>query len=128
MHGLHQYQYRDVGRTISAVISNDGNMTNSKCTAFCFDRGFLYAGTEYHSECYCGDYLARGAKLAKESECTTPCSGSTGEACGGNMRLSLYKTNLIKPPTENPGVGDWETMGCYLYAPPRVPLVLSVIY
>ncbi|KAM3536606.1 hypothetical protein MY4038_000061 [Beauveria bassiana] len=110
----HQGCYVDVGRTISDAVSTDGGMTNAKCTAYCFERGFVYAGTEYFSECYCGNFLARGARLAKDEDCSTECAGNNTEACGGRNRLTLYKTELITPPAVNPGVGDWESMGCYI--------------
>ncbi|KAM3512292.1 hypothetical protein MY11210_004076 [Beauveria gryllotalpidicola] len=110
----HQGCYVDVGRTISDSVTTDGGMTNEKCTAYCFERGFVYAGTEYYSECYCGNFLSRGAKLAKDEDCSTQCAGNKTEACGGRNRLTLYKTDLITPPAVNPGVGDWESMGCYI--------------
>ncbi|KAM3508392.1 hypothetical protein MY10362_001195 [Beauveria mimosiformis] len=110
----HQGCYVDVGRTIGDAVSTDGGMTNAKCTAYCFERGFVYAGTEYFSECYCGNFLARGARLANDEDCSTECAGNNTEACGGRNRLTLYKTELITPPAVNPGVGNWESMGCYI--------------
>lgn len=107
-------QYSDVGRTIGDAVSVDERMTNAKCTAFCFERGFVYAGTEYFSECYCGNFLARGAQPAKDEDCSTQCAGNITEACGGRDRLTLYKTSNIIPPAVNMGVGDWESMGCYM--------------
>ncbi|KAJ3494780.1 hypothetical protein NLG97_g3855 [Lecanicillium saksenae] len=110
----HQGCYVDVGRTISDVISSDGGMTNAKCTDFCFKRGFVYAATEYFSECYCGNIVARGAIAAKAEDCDTQCSGNSTEACGGRNRLTLYKTSKVIPPAVNPGIGDWESMGCHV--------------
>lgn len=89
-------------------------MTNAKCTAFCFERGFVYAGTEYFSECYCGHFLAPEATHAKDEDCGTECAGNSTETCGGRDRLTLYKTGKITPPAVNPGVDDWESMGCYM--------------
>ncbi|XWW94773.1 hypothetical protein V2A60_002721 [Cordyceps javanica] len=88
-------------------------MTNAKCTAYCFEKGFVYAGTEYSSECYCGNWLARGAKPAQVGECSDACAGDGTEACGGRLRLTLYKTNKLEAPEVSPGAGDWESMGCY---------------
>lgn len=107
-------QYSDVGRTIYDAVSTDGGMTNAKCTSYCFERGFVYAGTEYFSECYCGNFLARGAKPAEDGDCNTHCAGNSTEACGGRNKLSLYKTSKITPPAVNPGIGDWESMGCHM--------------
>ncbi|TQV94241.1 WSCdomain-containing protein [Cordyceps javanica] len=109
----HQGCYVDVGRTINQAVWADANMTNAKCTAYCFEKGFVYAGTEYSSECYCGNWLPRGAKPAQVGECSDACAGDGTEACGGRLRLTLYKTNKLEAPEVSPGAGDWESMGCY---------------
>ncbi|EFQ26203.1 WSC domain-containing protein [Colletotrichum graminicola M1.001] len=105
--------YVDVGRTISAAQTANGQMSNDACTAYCFSKGFAYAGTEYANECYCGNSLAKGGVLANEADCTSVCSGDATQPCGGPNRLSLYKTSQITGPSVNPGVGDWSSIGCY---------------
>lgn len=88
-------------------------MTNQVCTQYCFNKGFPYAGSEYYGECYCGNALAKGGVLANDDDCSTPCNGNATQPCGGPNRLTLYKTSLIVGPSENPGPGEWSSIGCY---------------
>ncbi|KAI1766176.1 hypothetical protein GGR53DRAFT_464578 [Hypoxylon sp. FL1150] len=83
--------YLDVGRTINAASTTSDGMTVGKCIDFCDKKGFPYAGTEDHNECYCGTSLAFGAKEVEDAtECSTGCSGDITEACGGLNRLTLF--------------------------------------
>lgn len=88
-------------------------MTNQQCTAFCLSKGWPYAGTEFGSECYCGDVLAKGGVKATETDCNVPCAGNNAQPCGGPNRLTLYKTDQVKGTVVNPGVNGWTSMGCY---------------
>ncbi|KEY70677.1 hypothetical protein S7711_02276 [Stachybotrys chartarum IBT 7711] len=112
-----EYQgcYVDVFRTLSRATRVDAQMTNEQCVEFCFDQGFPYAGTEYHTECFCGDSLAPGGVEAPEADCSTPCGGAPGEACGGPGRLTVYWTSelTVVEPVVNPGVDGWSSLGCY---------------
>lgn len=103
----------DVGRSLVEGATTDPNMTNELCTKYCFGRGYPYAGTEYATECYCGTKLATGATKKPETDCSSGCGGNVTEACGGPTRLTVYKTDQITGPAENPGVGNWASMGCY---------------
>ncbi|UNI14601.1 (Methyl)glyoxal oxidase [Purpureocillium takamizusanense] len=104
---------RDVGRTINGAATADATMTNAKCVQFCYAKGFPYAGTEYNTECYCGDKLATGGVKAAEGDCSTPCGGDATQPCGGQGRLTLYFTSMIQGPVVNPGVDEWVSIGCY---------------
>ncbi|KND94716.1 putative fungistatic metabolite [Tolypocladium ophioglossoides CBS 100239] len=105
--------YVDVGRTINLANTADPQMTNDKCVQFCFGKGFPYAGTEYYTQCYCGNQLATGGVKAADGDCSTACGGNATQPCGGPNRLTLYQTAKIKGPTVNPGVGGWASIGCY---------------
>ncbi|PNY24742.1 fungistatic metabolite [Tolypocladium capitatum] len=105
--------YVDVGRTINLASTADAQMTNDKCVQFCFGKGFPYAGTEYHSECYCGSRLATGGVKAAHGDCGMSCGGNATQPCGGPSRLTLYQTTQIKGPMVNPVVGGWISIGCY---------------
>lgn len=53
--------------------------------------GYQYAGTQYSSECWCGNsYGLYGVKPT--NECNMPCAGNEGEMCGGANRNSVYTT------------------------------------
>ncbi|KAA8569468.1 hypothetical protein EYC84_001099 [Monilinia fructicola] len=105
--------YIDVGRTLfEGEYIDNSNMTDETCISYCTSKDLNYAGTEYSSECYCGNSLATGAKPAPASDCSMKCSGNSSEWCGGPNRLNLYWNGKI-PPQTNPGAGLWNFLGCY---------------
>lgn len=91
----------------------DANMTNQICVNYCFEKGFPYAGTQYFTECYCGQQLAAGGVKTLDADCNTACGGNGTEACGGPNRLTLYKNSQLTNPEVNPGVDGWTSLGCY---------------
>lgn len=102
-----------MGRTLEGPATADAEMTSERCVKFCFAKGYPYAGTEYHTECYCGTKVATGGSKAVEGECSTPCGGNATQACGGPKRLTLYQTTDIVGPTVNPELDGWVSVGCY---------------
>ncbi|KAI1640310.1 hypothetical protein F4809DRAFT_591116 [Biscogniauxia mediterranea] len=105
--------YTDVGRTINSASTTSAEMTVEACLLFCDGKGFAYSGTEYSSECYCGNNLATGAALVNDTECTTGCSGNQTEACGGPNRLTLFHNPYNTGPQPNIGIANWTHIGCY---------------
>ncbi|KAF8853757.1 WSC-domain protein [Acephala macrosclerotiorum] len=114
--GTWNYQgcYTDVGRTLTGTsYTNTTGMTDEACVAYCNINEFIYAGTEYSSQCFCGATIASAATLVNETtDCTMPCSGNFSEPCGGLSRLSIF-WNGVLPPSTNPGVSGWSFAGCY---------------
>ncbi|KAH7319166.1 hypothetical protein BKA65DRAFT_609130 [Rhexocercosporidium sp. MPI-PUGE-AT-0058] len=105
--------YVDVGRTLTGGgYTNNTAMTDESCIAYCEKAGYIYAGTEYAEECYCGNALASGSGPAPAADCNVACSGNATEPCGGANRLNLF-WNGQTGPTTNPGPGLWEFSGCY---------------
>jgi hypothetical protein len=41
----------DVGRTLTGPSFSNSTMTDEACVAFCQNAGYIYAGTEYASQC-----------------------------------------------------------------------------
>ncbi|CAM9959471.1 unnamed protein product [Pylaiella littoralis] len=68
-----------------------GGMTNEVCIAYCADQGYGYAGTQYSSECFCGDSFDAHGSI-EETECSYPCQADSTESCGGKWALSVYAT------------------------------------
>lgn len=68
------------------------NMSGTLCVQYCDQKGYSLAGTEYASECFCGDELV-GSSTAESATCFMPCNGTPDEQCGGPARLSLYSKN-----------------------------------
>ncbi|PVH81496.1 copper radical oxidase [Cadophora sp. DSE1049] len=105
--------YIDVGRTLTGGgYTNNTGMTDESCIAYCEKAGYIYAGTEYAEECYCGNTLASGSGPAPTADCNVACSGNATEPCGGGNRLNLF-WNGQTGPTTNPGPGLWAFSGCY---------------
>jgi hypothetical protein len=67
--------------------------TAETCVAACMYHGYLYAGTQYFTQCYCGDtYGGQGTAL----RCNTACGGNPSEMCGGTYCNSVYRTAASK--------------------------------
>ncbi|KAL2141982.1 hypothetical protein VTI28DRAFT_1764 [Corynascus sepedonium] len=84
------------------------DMTAAKCAANC--EGYTYFGTEYGSECYCGNDLPTNTAL--ESECSMTCSGDSSQLCGAGDRLTVYGPVKVALTNLAP-VGDYVYQGCY---------------
>ena len=71
---------------------------------------YKYAGLEYYGECFCGATV-NGPKV-DESLCNFPCTGDSGEACGGNDIISVYQDTTF-PTVVDTIISDYMPMGCY---------------
>jgi glucan endo-1,3-alpha-glucosidase len=49
------------------------------CTAFCEDKGFIYAGMQYSAECYCGNTFIEHSGTG----CDSPCAGNPNQNVEG---------------------------------------------
>ncbi|KAF8249168.1 WSC-domain-containing protein [Wilcoxina mikolae CBS 423.85] len=67
-------------------------MTQQLCQKHCTEQSFSLSGTEYASECYCANALENNATLGSIN-CNMPCSGNTGQICGGPNALSVWRHN-----------------------------------
>ncbi|EMC92658.1 hypothetical protein BAUCODRAFT_114446 [Baudoinia panamericana UAMH 10762] len=104
------------GRTLAGSSYADAtNMNASACVSFCQGRGYVYAGTEYTDECYCGDALVSTASRQSDSSCSMGCAYNVSEACGGGNLLTVYYANEPTPqgPFVNPGPPGWTSFGCW---------------
>lgn len=103
-------------RTLGGSTYASGNaMTAGACIAYCEERDFIYAGTEFGIECFCGNNLANGSTNTTLSECNMPCSGDSTQPCGAGGRLNVYWSGEEPPPGPETveSVGDWVSLGCY---------------
>ncbi|ORY79548.1 WSC domain-domain-containing protein [Protomyces lactucae-debilis] len=77
-------------RTLSGPSYTDlTGMTNQACSSFCTKKGYKYSGTEYGSECYCGNDLPS----CPAGTCDSVCSGDATQICGGSWSLSITVNN-----------------------------------
>ena len=87
------------GRALTGAATSANDMTPAKCSTFCGDRGFKYAGVEYGSECYCGN---SGDLLNTAStQCNMACSGDINTLCGGSGALNVFTNPSIVPSVGN---------------------------
>ncbi|KAG6815651.1 hypothetical protein H0H87_012650, partial [Tephrocybe sp. NHM501043] len=106
------------GRIFLFQQPDDLQNTVPTCVATCASQNYTLAGTEYGTECYCGNSLVEGAVLGTESTCNKPCGGNITQACGGANRLSVYTstgevTALPVPiPLETNLPSLWQYKGC----------------
>ncbi|EAA29543.1 hypothetical protein NCU05935 [Neurospora crassa OR74A] len=86
-----------VQRTLTGPTLRNNDMTVETCVAFCNQGGFVYAGLEFMSECYCGNALNGGDDIEEvdDSQCEQLCAGSETEYCGGPNKLSLYQRAVL---------------------------------
>ena len=81
------------GRTLTGPSQTLDNMTVETCVDFCISNGYSIAGTEYVTQCYCGNSIpSSDAPIAGlVGACTDKCGGDDTEYCGGYGAISLYK-------------------------------------
>ncbi|KAK2592716.1 hypothetical protein QQS21_009591 [Conoideocrella luteorostrata] len=75
-------------RTLAKSINIAGN-TNKKCQDACADAGYKYAGTEFGSQCFCGNSIDNGGASIAQNTCNKPCAGDATTNCGGPNALSI---------------------------------------
>ncbi|GKT85007.1 LOW QUALITY PROTEIN: WSC domain containing protein [Colletotrichum tofieldiae] len=91
--------------------ASGNNMTLEYCASYCSD--YKYFGTEYSSECYCGNFLAQSSSEAPLADCAMTCSGNQYEYCGGGNRLTLYQTDKqVSAPVQPATAGAYTFLGC----------------
>ncbi|XP_075235447.1 uncharacterized protein LOC142332726 isoform X2 [Lycorma delicatula] len=73
----------------------DNYLTPQLCISHCLFRGFKLAGLQWRVECFCGDSDPPPTKKVDDSECIAICSGDYTKRCGGDLKLSIYKTGVI---------------------------------
>ncbi|KAL2270142.1 hypothetical protein VTJ83DRAFT_2326 [Remersonia thermophila] len=80
-----------------------GRMTVRRCLEHCSTGAgdaqggntapYAFAGLEYARECWCATSLSGLSARLADDECDLPCEGNQTQACGGNLKLSVYTLN-----------------------------------
>lgn len=134
------FKENNPGRQLEQQLYGSNTLTNGQCMQGCFThaKNFIYAGTQYHRECWCGNTLP--LLMVGDEDCNFDCTGNGTQICGGNgyfgggTYLSLFGdserfngtipsgtvTPTIPPsstappsPTINPGNSVFGYAGCY---------------
>ena len=130
--GLSVYEYLGcyndnvAGRILpfQAYVSQQNE--NGMCMQACLKGGYTFAGTEYQSECYCGNVPPNPTYLDQsDSMCVFSCSGDPNQPCGGPDNGG-YIDIFFDPTKYSPGdnytfvgpsapatVGNFNYLGCY---------------
>jgi hypothetical protein len=83
--------YKDTDlRDLNEKHWEDRQMTQDRCINSCGEDGLAYAGVQYGGHCFCGNSFGRYGKIA-ENNCKTPCSGDSGQNCGGTWANSVFR-------------------------------------
>ena len=106
-----------------------GIQENGRCIDACYAAGYIFAGTEFQQECWCGNSAPAGYLYYPESDdlCTFTCTNDTSQACGGNggyisvfydqsrfaPNNQTYNTTQPAPPTTVQTVNNYTWIGCY---------------
>jgi len=97
------------GRDLDGHMLGAPDMTAAKCRAACTAKGFQFAGTQYGSQCFCGDTYG---KTGPANNCNAPCAGNPKEMCGGTWANLVYKTDAPPKAAANP-CKDIPGPGCF---------------
>ncbi|KAL3426463.1 WSC domain-containing protein-like protein 5 [Phlyctema vagabunda] len=81
-------------RQLPYIAGASGTNTPSECSQKCESAGYRYSGTEYSSECYCGNELP----TTTSSSCNMACAGNSNQICGGSGALTVANNVNWKPP------------------------------
>ncbi|CAK9821316.1 Xylosyltransferase oxt [Anthophora retusa] len=71
-----------------------GNNSPERCAFLCLQSGYLYAGTEYSIECFCGMEKPSQLKRLPDSSCNMKCSGNPKYSCGGYLTINIFRTGI----------------------------------
>ena len=84
--------------------SQGGGFSIQACITRCGSQNYVYSGSQYFGECFCGNTL--GYAQVADTECNTPCN-SGGGFCGGAWRNSIYTTGGTGEPPCGNGICDF---------------------
>ena len=119
------YTENNPGRQLQNNIYSGSNNTNENCISQCAAAGYIFAGTQYTDECWCG--FNRPKTVNPDANCNFACTGNVNEICGGNGAngggafISLFgditrwdgnRTNAPGPFVDA-GTMGYSSIGCY---------------
>ncbi|KAK7521272.1 WSC domain-containing protein [Phyllosticta citriasiana] len=107
--------YVDTGNPHPLPIQAYANSSNTPalCASACRAAGFQYAGTQYSTECWCGN--SAPATNTSLSDCSMSCLGDASQKCGAGYRLSVTKDTVWTPSFfARHSYGTWNLAACYV--------------
>ncbi|CZS96609.1 related to beta-1,3 exoglucanase precursor [Rhynchosporium agropyri] len=110
--GSSQYMYLgcywDGGGRLFSKGQNSASNENGWCQKQCSAGGYRFAGTEYHTECWCGNTPPTYLRYTEEKvkKCAWSCPGDVSQPCGGDgTYISVFydQTRYTPGPDSIPG-------------------------
>ena len=112
------------GRLLPTQPYDNSSNTNGLCQTEAQAGNYIFAGTEYQTECWIGDTPPPSLYQADESYCTFSCAGDATQVCGGfGGYLSVYYDSSRYTPGNNTQpagapitvnqTGNYNYIGCY---------------
>jgi len=81
-------------RILPVLIRGANNdLTIGDCVELCRNAGWLLAGVQIGTQCWCGNDKLPKPPTAPQKECNSDCSGNPDQTCGGFFRNNVYLTN-----------------------------------
>ena len=87
---------RDLNFKIRGGIPSNAPDSIQFCMDKCNERGFLYAGTQFRSECWCDNDFGKYGEVPLD-ECNDDCLDGSGRKCGDSWRQNVYLANGNAP-------------------------------
>jgi len=81
------------GRALPSQVTPSGSLTVESCQTACLAAGYILAGVESGSQCFCNMQVVNGGGPASDGNagCNMQCNGNSAETCGGSNRLNVYQ-------------------------------------
>uniref|UniRef100_A0A1L8E2J2 protein xylosyltransferase n=1 Tax=Nyssomyia neivai TaxID=330878 RepID=A0A1L8E2J2_9DIPT len=83
-------------RLLTGYYTNFKGNSPTSCIKMCLQSGFVYAGVQYSTECFCGNDEPPAAAKLPDPSCNMKCPGDAKEACGGYFAVNIYETGIQK--------------------------------
>jgi protein xylosyltransferase len=82
-------------RLLSKLYSNFKESNSAKkCIQTCLQSGFLFAGVQYSTECFCGNTEPDIKHKLPDSSCNMKCPADQKSICGGYFTMNVYETGI----------------------------------
>merc|ERR1711892_205569 len=80
----------DSERLLDDMTTFPDTNTPNVCIESCYLKGYLYAGVQYRSQCFCGDTIPPPSRVVSDDECNGQCTGDENKVCGGTWRMNVF--------------------------------------
>jgi len=90
----HLTHYVDLGEDVTPESCIEACTTLAKPGPGPKIPGYVFAGVQAGSQCFCGNANISSTWEAPASECNMPCSGNSKQICGGSMRMNVFETGI----------------------------------